>query len=134
MELPLNLTTNKKIKKEKQQIILWLAEHFHEAFFLRAKEIKPLKIGIFEDLIDFYDRLDAPPFSKKQIRDALHYYSASPAYLLSQKINAARIDLYGNEVDIVTDGQAKYAFERYQEKYENRANKNINSATDTDEA
>lgn len=115
---------NTNFKKEKQQIILWLTEHFQAAFFLRAKEVKPLKIGIYEDVMDFYERLNSPPFSKKQIRDSLHYYSSSPAYLLAQKPNAARIDLFGNEVDIVTEEQAKYAHERYQQKYTQKSAKN----------
>ena len=105
------------IKKDKLQIIDWLIEHFPGAFFKKGNQIKPLKIGIFDDIIDFYERLDSPPFSKKALRDALSYYSASPSYLNCQKENAARVDIYGNEVDTVTADQAKYAFQRYQERY-----------------
>ncbi len=105
------------IKKDKLQIIDWLIEHFPSAFFKKGSQIKPLKIGIFDDIIDFYERLDSPPFSKKALREALSYYSASPAYLSCQKENAARVDIYGNEVDIVTTEQAKYAYQRFQERY-----------------
>lgn len=105
------------IKKDKQLLIDWLIEHFPNAFFKKGNQIKPLKIGVFDDIIDFYERLDSPPFSKKALREALSYYSASPAYLNCQKENAARIDIYGNEVDIVTQEQAKYAHQRYQERY-----------------
>lgn len=105
------------IKKDKLQIIDWLIEHFPNAFFKKGSQIRPLKIGIFDDIIDFYERLDSPPFSKKSLREALSYYSASPAYLSSQKESTARIDVYGNEVDVVTKEQAKYAFQRYQERY-----------------
>ncbi|VEB35921.1 activator of osmoprotectant transporter ProP (N-terminal part) [Legionella sainthelensi] len=59
---------------------------------------------------------------KKSLRDALSYYSASPAYLNCQKENAARIDIYGNEVDVVTQEQAKYAYQRYQERYNKKKN------------
>jgi ProP effector len=107
-------------KKERLQIIDWLIEYFPSAFFKQAKYIKPLKIGIFDDILAFYDRLDTPPFSKKKLREALNYYSASPAYLNNQKNGVARIDLYGNEVDIVTEEQAKYAYQRYQERYGER--------------
>ena len=61
--------------------------------------------------------LDSPPFSKKALREALNYYSASPAYLNCQKKDTARVDLFGNEVDIVTEDQAKYAWQRYQQRY-----------------
>lgn len=104
-------------KKDKLIIIDWLIEHFPNAFFKKANQVKPLKIGIFDDIIDFYERLDSPAFSKKSIREALSYYSTSPAYLTCQKPNAARIDIYGNEVDIVNEEQAKYAHQRFQERY-----------------
>lgn len=104
-------------KKAKLLIIEWLIETFPQAFFKRANQIKPLQIGIYDEIIDFYERLNTPPFSKKSLREALSYYSSSPGYLMCQKTNAARVDLYGNEVDVVTDEQAKYAHQRYQERY-----------------
>lgn len=104
-------------KKDKQLIIDWLIENFPNAFFKKSTQVKPLQIGIFDEIIDFYKRLDTPPFSKKALRDALSYYSSSPAYLSCQKANAARIDLYGNEVDVVNEEQAKYAYQRYQQRY-----------------
>ena len=109
--------TYESIKKTKLATIDWLVENFPAAFFKQGKYIKPLKIGIFDDIIDFYERLDSPPFSKKALREALNYYSASPAYLLNQKANTARVDLFGNEVDVVTEEQAKYAFQRHQQRY-----------------
>src|SRR3990167_2894121 len=104
-------------KKDKQVIIDWLIEHFPQAFFKKANQIKPLQIGIYDEIIDFYERLNNPPFSKKTLREALSYYSSSPGYLNCQKSAAARVDLYGNEVDVVTEEQAKYAYQRYQERY-----------------
>ncbi len=109
-------------KKDKLEIIDWLIEHFPQAFFKKSSQVKPLKIGIFDDIIDFYERLDTPPFSKKSLREALSYYSASSAYLNSQKTDVARVDIYGNEVDIVTADQAKYAYQRYQERYAKKKN------------
>lgn len=105
------------VKKDKLKTIDWFIEHFPAAFFKKGTHVKPLKIGIFDDIIDFYERLEAPPFSKKSIREALNYYSASKAYLMAQKTGTARVDLFGNEVDVVTAEQAKYAYQRYQERY-----------------
>lgn len=107
-------------KKDKLQVIDWLIDNFPGAFFKKGNQVKPLKIGIFDDIIDFYERLDTPPFSKKSLREALNYYSASPAYLNCQKTDAARVDIYGNEVDVVTAEQAKYAHQRFQERYANK--------------
>jgi len=110
------------LKKDRLQVIDWLIKHFQNAFFKKGNQIKPLKIGIFDDIIDFYERLDSPPFSKKSLREALSYYSASPAYLNCQKENSARIDIYGNEVDVVTLEQARYAHQRYVERYSKKQN------------
>ncbi|HAT2009427.1 TPA: protein convertase [Legionella pneumophila] len=112
-------------KKDKLQVIDWLIENFPNAFFKKGNQVKPLKIGIFDDLIDFYERLDTPPFSKKSLREALSYYSASPAYLNCQKPDTARVDIYGNEVDVVTPEQAKYAYQRYQERYGNKKSQEL---------
>ena len=118
---------NNAVKKNKLLTIDFLAENFPAAFFKKSNQVKPLKIGIFDDIIDFYERLESPPFSKKALREALNYYSASPAYLNSQKANAARVDLYGNEVDIVSDEQAKYAHQRYQQRYTKPSDKLTNN-------
>ncbi|WP_419420570.1 ProQ/FINO family protein [Legionella sp. D16C41] len=116
-------------KKDKQMIINWLIEHFPNAFFKKSRQVKPLQIGIFDEIVEFYDRLDSPPFSKKALREALSYYSSSPAYLNCQKADSARVDLYGNEVDVVTTEQAKYAYQRYQQRYvEKKDNANATTA------
>ncbi len=112
-------------KKDKIKTIEWLSDHFPAAFFSQAKQVKPLKIGIFDDIIEFYERLDVPPYSKTQIREALNYYSGSPAYLSSQKVHAARVDLYGNEVDEVTEEQAKYAQQKFQQRFGSKKNKSV---------
>jgi len=114
-------TPNDLAKKEKLTVISWLIEHFPNAFFKKGNQVKPLKIGIYDDIIEFYDRLQTPPFSKSALKDALSYYSASPFYLRCQQADAARVDIYGNEVDSVTPEQAKYALQRYQHRYGNKA-------------
>jgi ProP effector len=104
-------------KKEKMDVIDWLIEYFPNAFFRKANEVKPLQIGIYDELIHFFNRLESPPFSNKILKGGLSYYSASPGYLKCQKEGAARVDLYGNEIDVVTADQAKYAHQRYQLRY-----------------
>ncbi len=113
----MNIEQVKALRKEKRQIIEWLIEHFPEAFSKSPTQIKPLKIGIYDDIADYYDRLDTPSFSKKMLKEALSYYSGSPSYLLNQKVNTPRVDLFGNEVDVVTEAQSRYANERYERKF-----------------
>jgi len=125
--------SNKMEKKDKLIIIDWLIEHFPAAFFKQTRSIQPLRIGIFEEINDFYNRLDAPSFSKKSLRDALSYYCTSPAYLSCQKIDTARVDLFGNEVELVTPDQAKYAQQRYERQYLSPRKKSPLSATQASE-
>lgn len=116
---------NDTAKKNKLKTIDWLTEHFPAAFFKKGNQVRPLKIGIFDDIVEFYERIDSPPFSKKNLRDAINYYSASPAYLSSQKTNQARIDLFGNEVDVVTEEQAKYAHQRFQQRFSDKKTQGV---------
>lgn len=111
------MTPLENSKKDKRVVIEWLSETFPAAFSKKASQIKPLKLGILDDIFGFYDCLEAPPFSKRAIREALNYYSGSKAYLGCQQADTPRIDLYGNEVDIVTEEQAKYAHGKYQMRY-----------------
>jgi ProP effector len=110
-------TQHHAAKQDRLNVINWLIEHFPAAFFKKTRHIKPLKLGILDGIFEFHHRLDIPSFSKKSIRNALTYYCTSPAYLSAQKINTARIDLFGNEVDVVTAEQAKYAQMRYERQY-----------------
>lgn len=112
-----NKTLLENSKKDKLKTIEWLSETFPAAFFKKSSHIKPLKLGILEDIFGFYDCLESPPFSKRALREAINYYTGSKFYLLAQKNNAARIDLYGNEVDIVNEEQAHYAYNKYKMRY-----------------
>ena len=118
-QLGTHMNTDKpqEAKQNKLKVIDWLVEHFPAAFFKKTRYVTPLKIGILEDIFEFHHRLDTPPFSRKAIRGALTYYCTSPAYLNAQKPNKARLDLFGNEMDVVTPEQAKYAKQRYERQY-----------------
>lgn len=119
------------LKREKIKLIDWLIENFPAAFFKKARNVKPLKVGILDDILDFYRGLSKPPFSKRLLRTALAYYCSSPAYLSAQKNGAARVDLYGNEIEVVTAEHAKYARQQYKRQYLSPAKK---ISTPADEA
>ena len=89
-------------------IIAYLANQFPKCFTTEG-EVKPLKIGIFQDIID---RLgDNIQLSKTKLRLALRVYTASWRYLYSVKEGASRIDLDGNVCEAVTNEQATHALE-----------------------
>jgi len=94
----------------------WLVATFPNAFSRKPKEIKPLKIGILEDIYQHLDNLNYPEFNKQDIKQAIQFYSSSPMYLNCQKEDSARVDLFGQEVDVVNHEQAKYAQLRFEQK------------------
>lgn len=117
----MSFTVNSTFSKaDYLQTLDWLILYFPNAFSKKPKEIKPLKIGILEDIYAFYDSLRYPEVTKPSIKHAIQHYSSSTVYLASQKDNQARIDLYGQEVDVVTKEQAKYAEQRYEQKMSHR--------------
>jgi ProP effector len=110
-------------KNDLQDVVDWLVETFPGAFFKTKQEVRPLSLGIMDDLLDFYQRLTVPPFSKKQLRAALNFYTSSGAYLKSQKMGAMRLDLSGEEVDVVDFSQECYAKETLKARKERAQSK-----------
>lgn len=112
--------TNPFSKADYIHTLEWLITFFPNTFSKKNKEVKPLKIGILEDIYSFYDCLKHPEVSKTDIKQAIQHYSASLTYLACQKENTARVDIYGQEVDVVNAEQAKYAQTRYEQKMQQR--------------
>ena len=77
-----------------QKAITVLCEKFPKAFSLKQEEIKPLKIGIINDLKEKISELDGISLSK--IRAAVRKYTYSIQYLDVVKEGAKRVDLDGN--------------------------------------
>lgn len=75
-----------------KEVIAFLAERFPLCFSAEG-EARPLKIGIFQDLVE---RVQEENLSKTQLRAALRLYTSSWRYLYGVKVGAQRIDLDGN--------------------------------------
>lgn len=120
---------NSNERADNQEVVSWLKEHFPKAFKSKKKEVRPLQLGIMESLLDYYERLDVPPFSKKKLRQGLNYYTSSTAYLMAQKTGVYRIDLFGEEIEPVDAEQEKYALDKLNER---RAKRQVNTVEDKD--
>ncbi len=89
-----------------KEIVALLSEQFPLCFTLTG-EAKPLKVGIFQDLVE---KLQADPLlSKTQLRQALRVYTSSWRYLDAIKEGVARIDLDGVAGDLIDAQQAEHA-------------------------
>ncbi len=89
-----------------------LYKYFPKAF-IKEGNCLPLKIGIFDDLKAAVPSHEGLSISK--VRAALRLYTTRLRYLYSLKEGAARIDLDGNEVEVVTAEHAKFAKDRFKE-------------------
>ncbi|BAE74590.1 ProP effector [Sodalis glossinidius str. 'morsitans'] len=76
-----------------KEVIAFLAELFPLCFTAEG-EARPLKIGIFQDLVERVQGEEN--ISKTQLRSALRLYTSSWRYLYGIKLGAQRVDLDGH--------------------------------------
>ncbi len=103
-----------------KDIITYLAEKFPECFSVKGK-VKPLKIGIFQDLAEKLS--DDETVSKTRLRQALRHYTSSWRYLKAIKLGASRVDIDGKAVAEIDEEQANYACKTLKESQEKFGNK-----------
>ncbi len=106
-----------------KEIIAYLTEKFPACFSLKG-EVKPLKIGIFQDLAE--KLAGDETVSKTRLRQALRHYTSSWRYLKAIKVGVARVDVDGQKVAEIDEEQAQYAsktLKESQEKFGNKINK-----------
>jgi ProP effector len=104
-----------------KEIITYLAEKFPACFSLEGP-VKPLKVGIFQDLAE--KLVEDEKVSKTRLRQALRHYTSSWRYLKSLKVGSFRIDLAGENVAEIDQEQADYASKTLKESQEKFGNKN----------
>ncbi|PIJ51439.1 RNA chaperone ProQ [Erwinia sp. OLTSP20] len=95
-----------------KEVIAWLAERFPQCFSAEG-EARPLKIGIFQDLVD---RVQGEmSLSKTQLRSALRLYTSSWRYLYGVKAGAIRVDLDGNPCGELEEQHVEHARKQLEE-------------------
>ncbi|GAA0820062.1 RNA chaperone ProQ [Colwellia sp. D2M02] len=116
-----------------KDIITYLTEKFPECFSIKGP-VKPLKIGIFQDLAEKLSEDDT--VSKTRLRQALRHYTSSWRYLKAVKVGVFRVDIDGKEVAEIDEEQANYAsktLKESQEKFGNKKNVDKKSAKPTND-
>lgn len=89
-----------------KEVIAFLAERFPLCFSAEG-EARPLKIGIFQDLVS---RVEGElSLSKTQLRSALRLYTSSWRYLHGVKAGAIRVDLDGNPCGELDEQHVEHA-------------------------
>ncbi|OSN01448.1 RNA chaperone ProQ [Lonsdalea populi] len=98
--------------KSSKEVIAYLAEHFPLCFSLEG-EARPLKIGIFQDLVTRVPESDN--ISKTQLRSALRLYTSSWRYLYGIKLGAQRVDLDGSSCGELEEQHVEHARKQLEE-------------------
>lgn len=95
-----------------KEVIAFLAERFPLCFTAEG-EARPLKIGIFQDLVA---RVEGEQnLSKTQLRSALRLYTSSWRYLYGVKPGAIRVDLDGNPCGELEEQHVEHARKQLEE-------------------
>ncbi|MGL1956224.1 MAG: RNA chaperone ProQ [Colwellia sp.] len=115
------METETEIKRTStKEIIAYLTEKFPACFSIKGK-VKPLKIGIFQDLAEQLNEDET--VSKTRLRQALRHYTSSWRYLKAIKVGVSRVDIEGQEVAEIDEEQANYASKTLKESQEKFGNK-----------
>lgn len=101
----------KKLENQKETLV-FLNSKYPECFVLNGA-VKPLKIGIFQDLAA--DLAEAEFVSKRLLRLSLRHYTSSWRYLSAIKAGVPRVDLSGADGDAVEEQHAEHASEQLKE-------------------
>ncbi|MFP3029582.1 MAG: RNA chaperone ProQ [Arsenophonus sp.] len=89
-----------------KEIIAFLAQRFPHCFISEG-EARPLKIGIFQDIVARLTEDDG--ISKTKLRSALRMYTSSWRYLYCIREGSKRVDLDGNACGVLETEHVKYA-------------------------
>jgi ProP effector len=92
-----------KGKKNVEATITELVKAFPAAFTLNSSQVRPLKLGIKDDI---YARSD---MSHRRITVALRIYCGGANYLAACTEGAVRVDLAGEQAGSVTGAEAEHA-------------------------
>lgn len=113
----INKNQKNKSKKARSDALLWLASNFPAAFD-NSLCIRPLKVGIMEDILLHADKAAECGISKSKLREAVVLFTRRLDYLACLKLREIRVDLHGNEVAEVSADEADHAAAKIKKRVE----------------
>jgi sRNA-binding protein len=104
----------------KPEHFIAIFKELHELFpkCFDFSNVRPLKKGIIDELIE---RTSREQFTENALRRFIGQYVSTPEYVNNHIIGAKRIDLDGNEIEQISEGDYKGKFgalERYKKKFD----------------
>lgn len=107
-------------RKARIDALDWLANKFPEAFD-NTTRIRPLKIGIMDDILQYSEEALQEGISRSKLREAVVVFSRRIDYLTCLKARETRIDLMGNPVMPVSEEEAEKAASKIKKRVEKSA-------------
>ncbi|OGV44889.1 MAG: hypothetical protein A3F46_06055 [Legionellales bacterium RIFCSPHIGHO2_12_FULL_42_9] len=104
----INKAQKTESKKIREQALAWLTERFPDAFD-NSKRIRPLKIGIMNDILELNAEAAAVGISRSKLRAAVVLFTRRLDYLTCLKAQEMRVDLNGNAISPVSPEEADNA-------------------------
>jgi sRNA-binding protein len=102
----------KKARRRNESVMAPLRTLHPGTFFPWGEPCNPLKIGIFEDLLNLY-----PDIGKTRLKFALAAYTSTYRYLWAIASRIPRVDLDGRIVDQISDRNVDAANEKGMQKF-----------------
>lgn len=115
--LMVNNVQREKSREAVRHVLTWLSTTFPKAFNVEGA-IRPLKVGILQDILAYAEQNGGLPFSKAKLRKALVVFTRRMEYLTCVKMRDTRIGLDGEEVEAVSEEGAKLAVQRIKKTIE----------------
>ncbi len=115
--LLINKAQREKSREAVRQVLTWLSKTFPKAFDVDGA-IRPLKVGILQDILDYAEQNGGLPFAKTKLRKAMVVFTRRMEYLTCVKMRDSRIDLNGEETAPVSEEAAKIAVDSIKKNIE----------------
>lgn len=104
-------------KKSRSDALIWLAAEF-PLVFDNSLRIRPLKIGIMDDILQYAEKAAELGISKSKLREAVVLFTRRIDYLACLKAREMRVDLLGVNVNAVTEEDAENASAKIKKRVE----------------
>ncbi|MBP6917986.1 MAG: ProQ/FinO family protein [Legionellaceae bacterium] len=104
-------------KKSRLDALHWLQSRFPAAFDNRT-QIRPLNVGIMNEILRHAEQTDGLGISKSKLREAVVLYTRRLDYLACLKARELRVDLMGNPSVRVSDEEAERAAAKIKKRIE----------------
>ncbi|MBA2657417.1 MAG: ProQ/FinO family protein [Tatlockia sp.] len=116
----INKTQKNKSKKARCEALTWLAQRFPQVFD-NSVCIRPLKVGIMNDILAYAEEAEASGISRSKLREAVVVFTRRIDYLTCLKAREIRVDLNGESVAAVTEEEAERATSKIKKRVEKSA-------------